>query len=389
MQPKSKVEYDKKSLKALKKTIKTISIPRREREKNPSYCTDLPEVIGIKLTNRCNLRCKHCYQWNDDGYHQYMDKNMQNTDIDFEIIKKIILETENVNSRLYLWGGEPLCYNQFEQLAELLEKENREVVLCTNGVFLEKFIDEIIKLPSNLELLIPIEGFEEQHDAIRGKGNFNKVMNAINMLGTLKSKGIFKGKISVHTVINDEMVDKLYDLLEFFETKPIDFVLLTYPWYISNETSKQMDDYFIEHFEWLNTDNVNEEKSWHAFKYRLNPEKIPTLIDSIKKINKKTWNLRVRYQPGLEFDQIEDFVLGNTVCTSKHKHCLVLSTRMDITPNGEVTACKFFNEFSVGNLNNHSIYELWHSERYNKIRETIHYNWMPVCSKCNVLYLHD
>ena len=30
----------------------------------------LPEEIAFKLTNRCDLRCTHCYQWNDDGYHR-------------------------------------------------------------------------------------------------------------------------------------------------------------------------------------------------------------------------------------------------------------------------------------------------------------------------------
>ena len=29
----------------------------------------LPEEIAFKLTNRCDLRCAHCYQWGEQGHH--------------------------------------------------------------------------------------------------------------------------------------------------------------------------------------------------------------------------------------------------------------------------------------------------------------------------------
>lgn len=386
MQPKSKVKLDDESLKILKNTIKNIAVPRRERKKDPGYATKLPEVVGIKLTNRCNLRCTHCYEWNEEGYHHFMDEKEQNMDLDFEMLKKVIQETKEAQSRLYLWGGEPLCYSDFGKIAEILEKENREVTMCTNGLLVEKNMDSIIKLSSNLELLIPVEGFEKEHDAIRGKGNFKKVMETIDFLGDLRRKGIFKGRISVHTVINDAMIGKMYSLLEFFESKCIDFVMLCYPWYISDETSKKMDDYFSEHFSWLG--NEEENKSWHSFKYKINPDNIPALMEEIQNINKKVWNMRVRYQPGLELNEIEGFVLGNSDYKIKQEHCLVLSNRMDVIPGGDVPACKFFNELYVGNLKENSLPEIWHSEQYRKIRETIHFNSMPVCSKCSALYLN-
>jgi radical SAM protein with 4Fe4S-binding SPASM domain len=68
--------------------------------------------------------------------------------------------------------------------------------------------------------------------------------------------------------------------------------------------------------------------------------------------------------------------------------CSVLSTRIDVTPSGNVSACKFFAEFSVGNLRSQSVAEIWRSETYEKIRQVLSRKLSPACSKCNVLYLH-
>ncbi len=387
MQPKTKVYHDQKSLEILKKTIKNVSIPLRERRKNPRYATELPEVIGMKLTNKCNLRCKHCYQWNEDGYHRFMDKEEQNQDLDFEIVKKILNETKKTKSRLYLWGGEPLCYKNFDELCDLIATDLRETAICTNAVLLEDHLESIIKISENVELLIPIEGFEQEHDEIRGKGNFQKAMKAIDTLLELKEKKIFKGKISVHTVINDNIIDKLYDLAEFYETKKIDFVLFTYPWYISQETSCKMDNYFSEKFGWIDS-KASAEKSWHAFKYNINADNIEKLKKQIQNINQKTWNIRLRYQPDLELEDINEFVFGNEVMSIKNRKCLSISTRMDVMPDATVTACKFFSELQMGSLNNNSVSEIWQCEEFGKLREIIDNELMPVCSKCNVLYLH-
>ncbi len=388
MQPRTKVTHNEKSLEILKTTIKNVSIPLRERRKNPRYATELPKVIGMKLTNKCNLRCKHCYQWNEDGYHKFMDQEEQNQDLDFEIVKKLLNETKRSESRLYLWGGEPLCYKNFDKICDLIAADLRETVICTNAILLEEHLDSIIKISEKLELLIPVEGFEQEHDEIRGKGNFQKVMKVIDRLLELKEKNIFKGKISIHTVINDNIIDKLYDLAEFYETKKIDFVLFCYPWYISSETSCKMDNYFREKFSWIDNTNNAGEKSWHAFKYNINADNIEKLKEQLQKINQKIWRISLRYQPDLEAEDINEFVLGNEVMSLKNRKCLSISTRMDVMPDGSVTACKFFSELQMGNLKNRSVSEIWHCEEFSRLREIIDNELMPVCSKCSVLHLH-
>ncbi len=385
MQPINRVRLDEQSGALLMRTVKNVVEARRQRHASR---LKLPDTLGIKLTNRCNLRCTHCYQWNDSGYHRDMERSEQTTDLDIGVFERLMEETRPVKSRIYLWGGEPLVHRKIDRILELLEQDPRETTICTNAHFVDKHIDALCRISENLELLIALEGFEAQHDFLRGKGSFQKVMGTIDELLALRALGSFKGKLSIHTVISDSMVGRFYELIELYESKGIDLVLLCFPWYIAEETSREMDAFVHDRFSWL-IDSGNTRHSWDAFKYRLAQQSIDSLIVDLRRINARAWATRVRYQPGLEFDEIESFVRGQSMTARCATTCQVLHTRADITPTGKVTACKFFSEFAVGNLHDSSLGELWSSDTYEKIRETFGRQLSPACSKCNVLYLHS
>ncbi|WP_168122395.1 radical SAM protein [Paenibacillus sp. HB172176] len=386
MQPRGKLKVDPESFDSLKRTVRNVVVTRRSRERDSLYRTDMPESIGIKLTNRCNLRCKHCYQWSETGYHQDMDKEQQNLDIDVELFKSILDETAEAKSRLYLWGGEPMFHRQFGEILKLLAADRRETVICTNGLLIDRHLDGLLALSKDLELLLAIEGFEREHDLIRGKGSFAKTMEQIKRLTELRAQGIFHGVLSVHCVIHDGMIGRLPELMAFFEESGIDFVLLCFPWYISEEASREMDRYFSESFDWL-MDIQDRKCNWHGFKYQINPERVPALLEDLKQIKSRSWKTRIRFQPGLEPDEIESFVRGQVMNVRCADTCLALSTRVDILPDGNASACKFFSEFTVGNLHESGLRELWHSEEYDRIRGKINTELTPACSKCSVLYL--
>ncbi len=388
MQPNSKVSYDTNELKILNKTIKNVVETKRKRGKDATYATELPEFVAIKLTNRCNLRCKHCYQWNETGYNTFLKKEEQKEEIELDILQKVLQETKKAESRLYLWGGEPLLYSRFGELADMLWEDRREVSICTNGLLIRKHIDSLLKISYCIEFLIAIEGFEQEHDALRGQGMFQKTIANIKYLVELRKQGRFEGKITIHTMINDSLIPHLFNLLVYLEEIGVDMVMVCYPWYISDMTSKKMDAYFDACFSWLKNYDPDKKKSWHAFKYRLSTNSIPLLLEQIHKVKERTWKIRLRYQPDLQVNELYDFIEGRDQIGEMHPQCLGLSTRMDIGADGAVTACKQFSEFTVGNLKNRSVAEIWSCEEYRRIRDIISKETMPVCTKCNVLYLH-
>lgn len=386
MQPKTSEKLTPESFEVLKRTMRSIQV-EEEIIKIPK----LPEFLAVKLTNRCNMRCKHCYEWNEKGYHHLLDENDKKGIIDIEMIKNLLDDTKNIKSRFYLWGGEPLLHPEFPEIAKLFIDDPREVSICTNGTLIEKHLDCLINMSEvcYLELLIAIEGFEAQHDNIRGKGTYQMMFQQLKTLLKLRESGVFKGKISVHTVINDHNVDNLYDLLCFYEKLNIDLVMLCYPWYISEETSASMTQFFHNSFQGLLERNQEEQYSWDSFKFRLSGDKIANLKKELDKINAKTWENCVRYQPDLGEKELVDFINGGDLVESANSRCMSIFSRADIFANGDVSVCKHFTEFVVGNLRDSSLSEIWNSEKYQKIREILWKERMPVCSKCNALYLHN
>lgn len=384
MQPSSKLDLNEQSGALLLRTVRNVVEARRQRHASK---LDLPDTLGIKLTNRCNLRCAHCYEWNESGYHHDMSRAEQRLDLDIQVFERLLEETRPVKSRLYLWGGEPLVHRDIVRILDLLAHDPRETTICTNAYFIAKHVDALCRISENLELLIALEGFESEHDLLRGKGSFSKVMTQIELLLRLRAQGTFKGKISIHTVINDRMVGRFYELLELYESREIDLVLLTFPWHISEETSREMDEFVSAKFDWM-IDVGKRRHTWDAFKYRLAPASLEPLLAELKRINGRTWTTKIRYQPDLEFDEMETYVRGQSMTVRCATTCRVLNSRVDINPTGNVSACKFFSEFSVGNLHDQPLATLWRSERYERLRQVFGEKLSPACSKCNVLYLH-
>lgn len=133
------------------------------------------------ITNRCNLRCRHCYQENfqdsegGEGYFLLVAHRLME-----ELEKRDLYTTINIT------GGEPLLVG--EELFSLLHYLNShprvaELMIITNGLLLEKNLlfrlEECQKLTT---LKISLEGASSfTNDAIRGRGVFEKVVDKIKL----------------------------------------------------------------------------------------------------------------------------------------------------------------------------------------------------------------
>ena len=360
----------------------------KKAEKAEEDVPYLPLDMGLFLTGRCNLRCKHCFEWNADGFLTNGCSEYASGELPIEKIKECLEYTKPAKTRLYLWGGEPLVYSHFHELAGLLKQDPRWTTICTNGLLIEKHLEDLMDISDNLVLLISLDGFADSNDAIRGDGVFDRVISNIRMLLGLKNKGSFRGEISVCCVISDAMVGRLYEYCEYMEEVGINTFYLSFPWYISPETAKEMDAAVEKRFgDMIDVSDLSE-ASWHDFTFHISGDRLEELKADIHRITERKWGIRVRFQPEVSMDEIDDFVLGGARTAQGRTKCLVPFNRIDILQNGEVSACKLFKEFSVGNINDESIKDIWEGDRMKEMRSRMKCGLMPACSKCVLLYLN-
>ena len=132
------ISMDKKlrQLLIIKNRFETCNRCFNERKKNSSYCEPVPSSVGIKLTNRCNLRCKHCFEWSETGYHHNMKRQDMFGDVPLSMILDLLTFTKSTKAPIYLWGGEPTIYKRWDELCSLICEFDRDVVICTNKIII-------------------------------------------------------------------------------------------------------------------------------------------------------------------------------------------------------------------------------------------------------------
>lgn len=127
-----------------------------------------PLIVFFLVTNRCNLKCKHCFP---NSPHRNID------DLPLKEILPLIDEMKKMGTqRITLLGGEPLLR---EDIGEIIKYITNKGILCdliTNGYFIEKKIDALKRLDS---ICISLDGAEDANDMIRGKGAYKKIIESI------------------------------------------------------------------------------------------------------------------------------------------------------------------------------------------------------------------
>lgn len=152
-----------------------------------AFISGTPMNIGLFVTSRCNLRCKHCFYWKQ--IKQSANKN----ELTLEEIKKI---SKNLDTVYYLTitGGEPSLRNDLPEICETFYKNNnlRMISFHTNGMLPEKIkkqTKQIFEKCKNVKINIGIgvDGLKKTHNFIRGNDkSFKNVLKTISYLKKLR-----------------------------------------------------------------------------------------------------------------------------------------------------------------------------------------------------------
>ncbi len=130
-----------------------------------------PINVYLAVTNRCNLKCYYCY----GEYANRKDWREFTTD---ELLKLIDDLARHGTCLLQIQGGEPLLRDDIGLLIERVRANGIICDLITNGLLVEKKIEEVSGLDS---VCISLDGRREINDHNRGKGTFERTVQAIEL----------------------------------------------------------------------------------------------------------------------------------------------------------------------------------------------------------------
>ena len=165
------------------------------------YSFKPPQVMLISPTMRCNFRCQGCYA------ASYERKD----DMKPEVLDRVLGEAEDIGVNfLVMLGGEPFVY---PELLDVIKKHDKSFFqVYTNASLIDASMAKRLAKMGNIAPQVSVNGPAEYTDASRGRGAFQQVMQAMDIL---REAGCVFGFSSLVTRDNIDALctDKWFDLL--------------------------------------------------------------------------------------------------------------------------------------------------------------------------------
>ena len=148
-----------------------------------------PIFLTVFVTSRCGLNCGHCF------YREELLNGNINSEMKLWEYEAF---TRNCPSfpKLILTGGEPFLRQDLVDIVHLFyhnQSRSRQITIPTAGQHPDAIEDLVRRSLTNcpdliLEIQLSIDGVGENHDGIRGKGQFDKLMETYNRLKPIQDQ---------------------------------------------------------------------------------------------------------------------------------------------------------------------------------------------------------
>jgi 12,18-didecarboxysiroheme deacetylase len=183
------------------------------------FSSDKRPVVVWNVTQRCNLKCVHCYA------------HAKNIAFDNELSlsegKILIDDLAEFGVPVMLFsGGEPLVREDLPELAAYAVKKGMRAVISTNGTLITPQIAQTLKDIGLSYVGISLDGMEETNDRFRGvKGAFRLALKGIE---NCKKAGIKVGLRFTINKSNAGQIPEIFKLLEEMDIPRVCFYHLVY-----------------------------------------------------------------------------------------------------------------------------------------------------------------
>lgn len=273
-----------------------------------------PFHVQLHLTDRCNLKCKHCYE----GVRKKIDE------WDYEELLQVIEQLDDtfikwqVDGEISLVGGEPVMWPHLAKILYFLRntKSFSRIAILTNGTVMNDELRNAI-LDTKPAVQISIDGInEERHDYIRGEGNYKKAIESIKWYVEHDIE------VFVHYVISKNTVPITSEFIQFIDSLGVKQI--TFSRVVPMGASDQS--------------------------VMLSSQEMKETISSLNEYNDKLEGASLKINTTRPL----------WACFGKNGRCPVGIQTITILPDGTVLPCRRL-PVPVGNIKTESLFSIWYN----------------------------
>ncbi len=160
-----------------------------------------PKILTFFVTNRCNAKCSHCFNW----------KTQPTSELTLDEIKKIDF---SLFDSVSITGGEPTLRVDLADLCSQLAKN--KIYLNTNGLMPERIGEVIQKVGTGMvSVTVSLDGTQDVHDQIRGVNCFDSAVKTIHLC---KKAGV---DVTILTTISRYNMGNISALMEYLKAEDL------------------------------------------------------------------------------------------------------------------------------------------------------------------------
>ena len=291
-----------------------------------------PYLVSYAITRKCNLKCKHCYS---DAADTPAHDELSTIEA-----KRLLDDISSWGIGLLIFdGGEPLCREDFYEIAGYASSRGIRVVVGSNGTLIDKQNAIKMKEAGVKCVAISIDGAKPQtHDSFRGvDGAFRKAIEGVK---ACREVGL---PFQFNTVIRRQNLPEIPDILKLaieYGANAVEFFDLVQVPRVKERCLEEV----------LNREERRRIIEWLAEAQEEMPILIRVPACPMYSLILKEKNINPKHLPAHLLHSIPYYNRG----------CAAGMPRGYITilPNGDVIPCMLL-QVKIGNVREESIIKIW------------------------------
>ena len=344
------------------------------------YAANNIEKVNLEVTARCNLRCKMCWWWGENGTvpellkegNHFLKEELTTQEI-FDIVDQLAPQ----KPLFHITGGEPFIRGDMIDIIEYICRKGMSVGINSNGTLLsEDQLERIAKI-NNLTINFSIDGPREVHDKIRGTGVFDKATSTMRKLLELRGNTIYPS-IKTTTTFSPPILGHIDEIIRYLQNDVgVDALRLQHVWFTDKAHAEEHKRVLKEAF------GTNERGVDSHVMPPYDPQYANELAKEIKQVEKTKYSKPVFMHPKLTKEQIVRQYTD--LSFKKRDKCFIAWASIIIKANGSVMFCpdEWMTDFKLGNVRNNRIDDMWNGKNAVKFREELHkHRLFPACARC-------
>ncbi|MBD3241661.1 MAG: hypothetical protein GF331_13810, partial [Chitinivibrionales bacterium] len=302
----------------------------------------------------------------------------------FDVVKRVVHETARDKPVYYIWGGEPTMWKPLLPLFQELGSLGLYGSIVTNSQSLDPILEDIIDTGALEILFLSLDGWDADSQNIMrapagGRSdNFEKTMAVIERTHAIKQRKKLHFPLVVPiTVVSNENYSHLADIhrlvLDKTQLHPY-----YYGWFITDERAQQHERVFADRFGYAPRNHRGYLKSCFN---DVDPKVTAEQVEEVKRISRGRSSVPHFLPDIYTEEQIRRYYSDHTWHCG-YPRCQSIYYIAEVSPDGRVTPCRDYQDYSCGNINEQGFYDIWHGEKFKEFRRQMKKGLMPVCTRC-------